>query len=679
MLPHAPRPSRAGDHKIRDLLQVRHLHLRWVLAALLLAVAPHVMHLPLWVDALALACGCWRLLAQQRGWALPPTALRTFMVLGSFAGVLLHYQTVNGVEAGSALLVVMASMKLTETRTRRDHVVLLFIGYFLVTAQFLYSQSIPLALLAIPTLIVLTGALLQVCHDGDLIPLPEMLRITGGLLGYALPVMLVLFVLFPRVPGPFWAIQGPKSSAVTGLSDKMSPGSISNLIESDTVAFRIRFEDEVPPQHELYWRGPVLTNFDGRTWTPMSSAIAPGPAPHDPRRGRQVHYEVTLEPHNKRWMFALDTVDPHSASRADAIVTQDYQVQSSHNLKEITRYYLSAFMGEPQRHITPQIRAATLNMPAQSNPRTRALVSTWRAQGLSDREVASAGLRMFREQAYFYTLRPPQLTSSQRIDEFLFESRRGFCEHFAAAFTVMMRMADIPARVVTGYQGGELNSSPILGGHVTVRQSDAHAWVEIWLEDNGWTRLDPTGFIPPERVEAEIADLRDDRVFGRGSGSLIGQVRLSFDALDNAWTEWVLGYGPKKQAGLMRSLGIKRPDAYKLVAMLAATLTVTAAMLFLLLNWRARRTRPDPVSHAYQRFCRKLAKAQIVRGPHEGPADFAARASQLRPDLGEQIERITALYLSLRYQGNDQDGVQQALRQQVTALRVTPHAVVAQS
>jgi transglutaminase-like putative cysteine protease len=643
-------------------------HLGWVLVAMALTFVPHVTHLPLWVSALAGSVALWRYVAHLRGWGLPPMLIRSVLVAVSFSGVFAQYRTVNGIEAGSALLCVMAVMKLTETRSQRDLVVLIYIAYFLIAAQFLYEQTVWILVWAAPAVWLLSATLLQVTHQGRVLDLRPALAMSGRMLLHALPIMLALFLLFPRMQGSFWAIEAPPKRGLMGLSDKLELGSISELITSDEVAFRVRFEDEVPARRDRYWRGPVLDHFDGRTWTPGATAQSPGETPDVQHREAGIAYELTLEPQKNRFIFALETPDPLAVLGADAMLTQDYQILARRDLTDRNRLRLISYPNAKTDYISGPLRKRALALPP-GNPRTVALARRIRDEG--DRDAAriiERALAMFREQEFYYTLRPGQLTGN-RIDEFLFETRRGFCEHYASAFTFMMRAAGIPARIVTGYQGGEINPSMLLGGHMTVRQSDAHAWSEVWLDGQGWVRVDPTGYVAPERIESGIGEALPDFQTGFSRHALLNGIRHTWDGVNNAWNDWVLGYGPARQDSLMRALGVQDPNAYKLVALLGVSMVLIAGSLYILLEWRGRPPAPSPAARIYQRFCRRLARRRLERAPHESPRDFARRVSEQMPQVAEEVHSITELYLAVRYLPGRNDDQLNELRQRVARLQ----------
>jgi transglutaminase-like putative cysteine protease len=622
------------------------VRLVWAAVALLTCMAPHLPRLPVWITLLTAACIGWRLAAALYGWRAPSRGLRIVLATAGFAGVIASYGTINGVEAGSALLIVMMDMKLLETWRRRDFQVLMFIAYFLILSQLLHGPelwSLPWMVLAVW---VTTTSLLQAVRMASPLPAATASRLVGRMLVFALPVMVALFILFPRVPGPFWAMP-TRSGASTGLSEEMSPGAITKLSRSNKVAFRASFDGPIPPPAQRYWRGPVLHRFDGATWR------EPRAAPNHVNRlepsGSPVQYRVTLEAHDRHWLLALDY--PEFWTMYGAYRTNDYQLLSKRPVDQLTAYDVRSYPdARTDLDLAEGIRILDLRLPADRNPETLVLARRLRSAHEADRELINAVLERFREQPFVYTMQPPALRGSNPVDEFLFDTQRGFCEHYASAFTTLMRAAGIPARIVTGYQGGELNP---LSNRLTVRQSDAHAWSEVWLEGEGWIRVDPTAAVAPNRIELSLADALPygERVPGQFLRSLPGLQQLSqgWDAVDAAWNEWVLGYGPERQLELLRALGLKNPDWRGLAVILGIVVASALGLLTLWLAWRYRPPEPDQTQQLYLRFLRRLARAGLQRRPWEGPVDFAERASLNRPEDAAAIGSITRSYVRLRY------------------------------
>ncbi len=627
------------------------IQVQWLLAALGLAFLPHLAHLPPLIGAACILAGIWRWQAARRRWRLPGKASRLALTLAAMTAVFLSFGTVLGRDAGTALLALMMALKLLEMQRPRDAAIVIALAYFFTVTLALYSQAMPLLAYQFLVLVTITAALLQLNRPRHPAATAQALRQAGILLLQALPVMLLLFLLFPRLPGPLWG--SPQGGGGSGLDDNMTPGSISHLGLSDAVAFRVAFDGPVPDNSQLYWRGPVLWYNDGRSWHARRPGPHLAPMPVQLRlEGEAVRYHVTLEANGRRWLYALDlpTTTPPGSERSS-----DLLLLARQPVNQVTRYTVSSHLRYRTGPLDEAQRQRALQLPASGNPRARALGRQWAAAGAEPWTVVQTALRYFREQPFHYTLEPPLLDQPDAMDQFLFETRRGFCEHYAAAFTVLMRAAGIPSRIVTGYQGGELNP---MGDYLIVRQRDAHAWAEVWLAERGWVRVDPTAAVSPERIEKGIDGISDPEFqqhFREGAMSPLWQrLRYGLDALDNGWTQWVLGYGPQLQQQLLSRWGMDSWGAKALGMLLALVAVIAVLALYLRLR---QGERADPVRRAYGRFCRKLARRGIIRRQSEGPRDFADRVMRERPDLAPQVGLICGLYIALRY-GRDGAGRQ---------------------
>jgi len=619
--------------------------LAWATGGLVAALVPHLLRLEPWVCGVVLAASAWRLLAELRGWRLPPPLVRGMIAGAVTAGVYLSYSTITGLDGGTALLALMSAVKLLETRNARDQTVLIFIGWFLCLASFLYAQDVRTAAWVLPTVWLLAAALLVVARRGeDGTPLRPF-RTTGAMLLKGAPIAVILFAFFPRLAGSFWGLPSGER-ALTGLTEEMSPGDISDLTLNDVVAFRVRFDGPLPPPRERYWRGLVFSEFDGKTWSRESVRSFPWKKPT--HSAAAVGYTVTLEPTGQRMLFALDLVDHWTPGVA--VQSWDYSLRAPRPVNSVLRYDATSYprynAGE---QLATDLRDLNLELPFGRNPRTAALAKGLRASSASDADYIRAVLRLFREQEFYYTLSPPGLERDS-VDDFLFNTRRGFCGHFASAFTALMRAAGIPARIVAGYQGGDWNS---VGGYLIVRQSHAHAWSEVWLPGRGWWRVEPTAAVAPERIERGIAASAAGSELAEGGllrdSEFFWQARMLWDNLNAEWNDWVVRFDRANQEELLAHLGFHNPGWAAFATVLVVGLGLAGGVLLLWLALEFRPRRPDAVTAAYRKFTGRLARRGIEPAVGEAPRAFAKRVRYLRPDLGVASLSITEAYLRLRY------------------------------
>ena len=628
-----PRPPVAGGLMPFNVLLL--------IGGIMLAAAPHLQRLPLWISALTAIALLWRAWATLKGEALPRRWLLLPFTLLTILGVYLSYRTLFGREAGVALLVVLLGLKMLEAQKSRDVASAVLMSYFLALTSFFYSQSTLTALLMGVTIFALTAALVGAAARQR--PIPEQLRTAGLLLLQGIPLMVILFFLFPRVQGPLWGMPADAFSGKTGLTETMTPGMISSLSQSEDIVMRVKFVDDGPPRRDLYWRGPVLRQFDGRTWT-----AGPDYAPDQQYvlevSGTPLTYEVTLEPHHRQWLFMLDLP---VAIPEDAVATVDYRVLARAPVHQRKRFVgRSALNYSARGGASAKDLSLALELPPDFNPRTRALGESFARKKLADREILALAIQHFQRGQYVYTLQPP-LAGEHGVDEFLFDTRRGFCEHFSSAFAVLLRAAGVPTRIVTGYQGGEINP---VDQYLTVRQSDAHAWVEVWLKDIGWTRVDPTAAAVPSRAEAGLAAaISADETLPllmQPDMAWLRALRMNVEAWNNYWNQWVIGYNVDRQRDLLHRLGMPAPSWQNIAMTLFWALGLIVLILWL---WLLRRVaHADPAQVLWQHFCAKL-KRSVRRRSHEGPLDYSRRAARLLPQKADEIEEIAGLYMTIRY------------------------------
>lgn len=635
---------------------------------LCLSVLPHWWNLPPLVTGTFFALLALRLLLWPDPEKAPGPLLRLLLVVLGVVIVVQQAGLTEGRQFGVALLVIMSGLKLLELKSRRDLFMAVFLGFFLLITLFLFSQN-PLLTAYVLLLTIAYTALLVMANRADpVLRVREALRTALWLALGGIPVMVLLFALFPRLDGPLWSLELGGASGITGMSDNIRMGSIASLSQSEEVAFRVRFEGDPPPPQQRYWRGMILWRTDGRHWTRTESPVIPRPqqAPSG-----VLAYEVTMEPSNQPWLFPLDRVVTASGNLQ---LTLDRELAVQQPVRKRFTWRAASLLpplGEP---LSYRDRRLGLQLPEHVSERTRRLVRQWRSQSSSDAQLVQLALRHFNRQPFVYTLQPP-LLGEDPVDQFLFETRRGFCEHYATSFTILMRLAGIPARVVIGYQGGEFNP---VGGHLVVRQSDAHAWAEVWLDGEGWTRVDPTAAVAPERIEYGLSP--DDAPEGAPArfrvslpdGVLARLVRSLAWYRDNAqlmWHYWVVGYNRSRQQTLLQKLGLGELRQYQLAVTAVVGTLALATALFFLVGLRHRQ-RPDPARLAWEGFRRKLRRAGMAVPDSLGPVATGRAAMRRFPRQAATIRAIVSSYVGQRYGASaTADGLQR-LKREVRRLRL---------
>jgi transglutaminase-like putative cysteine protease len=577
------------------------------------------------------------LLSLRFQWVRPNRPVRILLSVVGLLGLLATYSIRLGPNAYLGLLSIMAALKPFEMNTHRDRMITLFLAYFIVITSLFQSETLSITLYMFVSVFVTTGALIRI-NDPDGLFKTD-LRLSGTIMAQAIPLMVILFFLFPRMQGSIFGLsQAPAGR--TGFSDRLSPGNISRLVENNDIAFRAEFEGDTPRAEALYWRGIVFHEFDGRNWHRLNQVPA---VQQLPKGQTAINYRISMEPHGQRWLFALDRPGEHPRwSRMQA----DYVIR---NMRPVNRkkYYDMTSFPKPQKGAAWGVAAAR-QLPGNGNSRARELAARFEAAADSADEIVSQAMAYLKNNDFVYTLEPPVLGRNP-VDDFLFQSRRGYCEHYASAFAFLMRAAGVPARIVGGYLGGEVNP---FGDYLIVRQSDAHAWVEVWTEAGGWSRVDPTGVVAPARLtEGASGALQGGGSSGGFGLGWIQQLQLGWDAISSGWEAWFDQYSYLEQKALLERLGI-RMGSWR--GPLTVFLLVCGTILFIVGLYIFFQVRPatmekDRVRECYERFCRKLEKAGISRPPDKGPADFASQIVRERPDLRPEVDEIIKVYIWLRY------------------------------
>jgi transglutaminase-like putative cysteine protease len=628
----------------------------------------HANALPFSLLGLILSIALLRTYLRWREFRQIPTLLRLTLLVILILSTFMTLGNLLGKQAGSALLACMIVLKLIETHSSRDARVVLMASCFLALAGFLYDQSITQTLSTAAACIFIFAALRQITapisnqSKKTLFNWSDLGFATRYLL-LATPFAAVCFVLFPRLSTPLWGAPQDSYSARTGISDHMEPGAFANLALDDTPVFRVSFDGQLPEPRYRYFRGPVLWRFDGSAWS-GSEAWRGYTSPTEVQSlGTPIGYTIIQEPTDQRWLFPLDV--PIKAPD-QATLTADLQTLSTQALSQVLRYQgISATRYILQPKLTLNQRSISLQLPDSLNPRARALASSWRKQWNDNpKAIAQAALDLF-TQNFSYSFEVPLLSRDHAIDDFLWNVRSGWCEHYASSFTFLMRAAGIPARVVTGFQGGFYNSR---GNYLTLRRSDAHAWSEIWVEDEGWIRIDPTAAIAPERISNDARSTYEASNTWYGQ-SWLTQWRDRTDLLAYWWTQTIVEFSALRQKNLLHQFGIDSQSS-----LLPALLILFSAAALMGLAWFAQgryRKPRDRLLQNWQQLCALLARSGINKEPCEGPIEFTRRAAEKAPHLANALLSIGQHYARLRYaQDSYSENDILSLKMQVKALRL---------
>lgn len=649
--------------QVRD--DIPRISLMWLLIAQALVIIPHLLHVPLWLIGVWLGCAAWRVQVFRMRWPFPNAWVKAALMIGSGFAVYLSRGGLVGLDAAVALLITAFILKLLEVRTRRDALVLIFLGFFTVVTSYLFADSLLAALYSLLPVLALLAALVGLQQSSFAREPLAPLKLASKLLAQAIPLMLLLFVLFPRLE-PLWSLPQPKDKGTTGLSSSMTPGDLAELGQSAALAFRARFDGAIPAQSQLYWRALTLPNFDGRSWSVSERFEAS--EPQWQAQGESISYSIIMQPSTQPWLFSLDV---GSSEQEDIRLMNDFRLQRRTPVNRTYQYQATSW---PQALRQPQLNQRQqqefLQLPRTGNQQTRDWAQRLRGQYHDDDALVSALLRHFNQEPYHYTLKPP-LLGRDSVDEFLFSSLRGFCAHYAGAMVFTLRAAGIPARVVAGYQGGEINQA---GQFVQVRQFDAHAWVEYWQRGQGWRSVDPTFEVTPERIERGLQEaLQDESELFQGDIfsplryqhiAWVNQLRMSWEDLNHSWQTKILGYQrDSQQAWLKQWFGKVDWQVLGLTLVASAALIIALIVLWMFKPWQ-RQT--DPVQRVLNHFQRVMRRRGFNRETGEGLRDFYQRIHQQLPESQQQAVRVfIETYEQQQYaeQGQDLASLRAALAQ----------------
>lgn len=618
-----------------------------VLLLLLLVTTPHFEYIPWWSTVTIIVLSAWKTIIFSTNRLQPNKIISSLLTILAVVMIYRHSHGFSGISAGSHLLVVMVFFKLLESKAKRDHMLLVLLSFFIISTNFLFSQTLTTAIYMFLCVFITLLTLLTINQEQSDISLKEKTVISIKLISYSLPLMIILFLFFPRISGPLWNTKTDEAQAKSGLTDSMQPGQISQLIYSNDLVFRASFKNKTPPRHQFYWRAITLWNFNGKKWTTNRvnetkttlQVIDPG-----------YEYTITMEPSNKKWLFLLDL--PYLISN-NFNLNSDFTAQTKNPVESLLQYTANSTNSfRISSDLDLDIEGIALSTP-HLNKQAKQLAFSWKQQAKNPEDIVRSALEYFSKQKFYYTLSPPKLTRIDRIDQFLFETRQGFCEHYASAFAILMRHAGIPSRVVLGYLGGNINP---INNIISVDQSMAHAWNEVWIDDKGWIRVDPTAAIAPERVTKDIASALKDQenlpLHFQIDFAVLKQIKQLFDVVDNKWNQWILSYDKNKQKEFLHFLTGKDFSLRDVSSLFIQIILITLALtsLFYFLNSINRKT--DPIDRAYKTFLKKLSKAGFSKATNEGPRDYKKRLISLLPNQKQEVSFIIEHYVDLKFRKN---------------------------
>jgi protein-glutamine gamma-glutamyltransferase len=605
-----------------------------------------------WIPTLFLVTLAAKFWMEPRGYRLRSVMFKVVLAAVTLGAIFFSYGSIKGIEPGVSLIVVLMSLKILEAHTAREFQVMVIFGWVLCLCGFFLSQDLAVALCLLVAFSLLLVSLIQFHRASSPGAFWPPLHLAGKFLGQASPLVVLLFLFFPRLPAGFRFQIAQPSSATAGFTDRLSPGSIASLANSSQVAFRAEFPDgRIPAPAAMYWRGVVLSRGEGFEWHAPDPPASIYSATTSLLGDEGIRQWITIEPHGEHWMFALDL--PSAPPPGASLAPGEY-LWSREPIRKPRRYEVKSSPAISRKELSTRERRMLLEVPAWLSPSVRELVQSWTSSSANPPAVVNSALQFFRSGGFQYSLSPGPY-KERDLDEFLFHRRLGFCEHYASSFATLMRLAGIPARVVVGYLGGEYNE---FGRFFLIRQADTHAWCEVWLPQKGWQRIDPTSVVAPERVNLGLDSFlarraianRTSNTFARNLAQrpIFTKLRLAWDSINYAWDTRVLSFDAEAQQSFVEEIGMSDANPFSL---LMRTLIIAGGLLAIYGGWmRFRsRSRPDRIKALYQRFCRKAARLGAERQPWEGPLDFARRAADLVPDQSRRIRDISNTYIALRY------------------------------
>jgi len=627
----------------------------WLLLSMTSVLLPLQTHIPLWTALLFLIVVGWRWMMHLGRFPFPDTKIKVLVVILGIAAVLISAKGRFHLESATTFILVASLLKVLEMKTQRDGYIVIFLCFFLLAVSFLFEQGILTALYSIAAVWLLIAALVglhqTLFNDHQIKQLfSAAAKTSAQVLALSLPIMLLLFVLFPRL-GPLWSLNLQSGKAKTGLSEEMSPGDIAELSKSDELVFRATFIDERPPATEWYWRALVFDRYKEKNGRAVWSASGVFdqtdwfPQSWQPKMQAGVFdYRIIQEASNHKWLFGLRGV---SAMEAGIGMKENDLIINKTKLHQRKEYLVRSkpSIAIADQGLRPFVRNQSLQLIQTSNPKTRLLAQQIMLEQASDQARLDFTLSYYRTHSFSYTLQPTPMQEND-IDSFLFDNRAGFCAHFSSSFVFMMRAMNIPARIVTGYQGGELNPD---SGHITVRQYDAHAWAEVWIENKGWVSVDPTAQVAPQRIRLGLREsLQDGDEFLPGNNfsliklsnfQFLNDLRLRLDELNYQWHQTVLNFNKDKQGNFLKQW-LGRNSLKKSLYWLAGLFCGFFLLIAIALLWSGPKRKLTRIEKSLRSLDKRMQIQGLKRDEYEGLNDYSMRLQDSFPSEAQSIERL---------------------------------------
>ncbi len=620
-----------------------------LLACVHLTTFPLYSATPIPIILLLLTLSIWQAFIIYNGKKNPGKLVLLIVISATLLTIFYTYGFLFGRQPGITLVILMSILKLFETKNLRDCYIIIYSAFFIIASNFFHSQTVWLTIYVFIVVVILTTILIALSDKLGTLSFKTRFKMSTRYFVYAAPLMVVLFILFPRIPGPLWGLQKDVFSSQTGLSEEMSPGSFNRLISSSSIAFRVKFDSVIPEHSQLYWRGIVLSLYNGTTWHRADAPKTTVPNINFTEDHTDfIKYTITLEPTNLKWLLSLEFPIDHESQYK---VNREAMLTTKKAVGNVISYSITSDTRSTNIALFEQESYKNRLLPVNLNPETLNFAKKLFIQSkLNDQQYINNVLQYYRVNEFYYTL-DPDLLGNNAMDDFLFKTRRGFCEHYASSFVYLMRAVGIPSRVVIGYQGGTINP---LDDYMIVRQSDAHAWAEVWINDV-WQRVDPTAAVSPDRIEKGISnsglDINKLPLLLVTNSTLLKNTAFLYDSFQNSWNQWVINFDHKKQTNLLKNLGFKDATYSDLILLLIISFSITGLIVswFLLKQYTIEK---DNTQHYYNIFCKKLKRYGIHRNFYEGPNDFEARVLNellLTPQARNDVTFVFKAYRTLHY------------------------------